>query len=182
MHAVSDRVDRDGIVRMALEKLLEVSDADEVGVILIDDAGTVVARMSSISGLQEQLVLPPGPPFEALLASNANQVGDGADESWPEEIRAWAARSGFGPLTVVPMVSGSEPVGVIAAARSIGRPRFDVVDVSLIEAIAGPLAAAIRVSKLFDEVTAVSAQLDLANRHKTDFMSSMSHALRPPLN
>jgi signal transduction histidine kinase len=182
MHAVSGRVDRDEMVQMGLEKLLEVSDADEVGVILIDAAGTVVTRMTSASGLQEPLVLPPGSPFEALLVSAANLVGDGADDSWPEEIRAWAAEGGFGPLAVVPMVSGSKPVGAIAAARSIGRPGFDEVDVSLIEAIAGPLAAAIRVAALFDEVSAVSAQLDLANRHKTDFMSNMSHELRTPLN
>ena len=76
---------------MCLEKLLEVSDADEVAVILIDEAGTVVARMTATQGLQELLVLPPGSPFEALLKSTANLVGDGADESWPAEIRAWAS-------------------------------------------------------------------------------------------
>jgi signal transduction histidine kinase len=182
MHEVSGRVDREEMVEMGLEKLLEVSDADEVAVILIDQAGTVVTRMTSSQGLQEPLVLPPGSPFEALLKASANLVGDGADESWPEEIRAWAREGGFGPLAVVPMVSGSHPVGAVAATRLMGRRAFDVVDVSLVEAIAGPLAAAIRVAALFDQVRAVSAQLDTVNRHKTDFLSNMSHELRTPLN
>jgi len=159
-----------------------MNDADEVAVILIDQAGTVVTRMTSSQGLQEPLVLPPGSPFEALLKASANLVGDGADESWPEEIRAWAREGGFGPLAVVPMVSGSHPVGAVAATRLMGRRAFDVVDVSLVEAIAGPLAAAIRVAALFDQVRAVSAQLDTVNRHKTDFLSNMSHELRTPLN
>ena len=182
MHAVSGRVDREEMVGMGLEKLLEVSDADEVAVILVDDAGTVVTRMTSAQGLQEPLALPPGSPFEALVSSGANLFGDAGDGSWPEEIRLWASQGGFGPLAVVPMVSGSKPVGAIATTRSIGRPAFGVVDVSLIEAIAGPLAAAIRVAALFDEVRAVSAQLDLVNRRKTDFLSNMSHELRTPLN
>jgi signal transduction histidine kinase len=182
MHEVSGRVDRDEMVRMGLDKLLEVSDADEVAVILIDQAGTVVTRMTSARGLQEPLILPPGSPFEALLSSSGNHVGDGADDSWPEEIRQWASQGGFGPLAVVPMISGSQPVGAVAATRLIGRPAFDVVDVSLVEAIAGPLAAAIRVAALFDEVRAVSAKLDSVNRHKTDFLANMSHELRTPLN
>jgi signal transduction histidine kinase len=182
MHAVSGRVDRDEIVRMSLERLFEVADADVVAAILSDDAGSVITIMTRAGGLQEPMILPPGSPFDGLFRTSASLVDDSSDESWPEEIREWAREGGYGPMAVVPMASGSKAVGAVAATRSIGRPAFDVVDVSLIEAIAGPLAAAVRVAGLFDEVRAVSAQLDLVNRHKTDFLSNMSHELRTPLN
>jgi signal transduction histidine kinase len=182
MHAVSGRVDRDEIVRMSLERLLQVVDAAEVAVILIDDGGMVITTMTADAGLQEPRSLPPGSHVEALFGSSENVTGSLTDERWSEETRRWAKRQGYGPLTVVPMVSGSKIVGSVAATRRTGRPAFDPVEVSLVEAIAGPLAAAIRVAGLFDEVRAVSAQLDLVNRHKTDFLSSMSHELRTPLN
>jgi signal transduction histidine kinase len=182
MHAVSGRVDRDEIIGMGLERLFDVSDAAEVAVILIGDGGTVMTTMTWDTGVQEPRTLPPASPLQALLDAGANLVGDWSDEPWPEKTREWAKGRGYGPLALVMMVSGSKPVGAVAATRAIGRPAFDVVDVSLVEAIAAPLAAAIRVAALFDEVRAVSAELDLANRHKTDFLSSMSHELRTPLN
>ncbi len=182
MHEVSGRVDSGEIVRMGLERLLQVSDAVEVAVVLVGETGTLVTTMTADKRPREPLPLPPGSPLDAVLRSGANLTGDFGEECWPEGLRRWASRRGYGPFAVVLMVSGSKPVGAIAATRAIGRPAFDVVDVGLVEAIASPLAAAIRVAGLFDEVRAVSAQLDVVNRHKTDFLSNMSHELRTPLN
>jgi len=97
MHEVSGRVDREEMVEMGLEKLLEVSDADEVAVILIDQAGTVVTRMTSSQGLQEPLVLPPGSPFEALLKAS---VWDSALRAMPTPLRL--PFPPYGPLTTPP--------------------------------------------------------------------------------
>ncbi len=182
MHEVSGRVHRDEIVRMGLERLLEVSDAAEVAVVLTGETGPCVITMTPDQQLHAPVPLPPGSALDIALVSGANLVGDFADERWPAGDRDWTRERGYGQFVVVPMISGSKPVGAIAATRSTGRPAFNVVDVSLVEAIAGPLAAAIRVASLFEEVQAVSAQLDIVNRHKTDFLSNMSHELRTPLN
>jgi signal transduction histidine kinase/HAMP domain-containing protein len=181
MHEVSSLVDRDEIIRMSLERLLEVSDAAEVGLLLTTDAGTTITTMTAGNELLETH-RSPGSPLEALTRTGASLIGDFRDEVWPEDLRGWASRRGHGPLLVVAMVSGSKAVGSVAATRSIGRPAFDPADVGLVEAIANPLAAAIRVAGLFDEVKAVSAQLDIVSRHKTEFLSGMSHELRTPLN
>jgi signal transduction histidine kinase len=182
MHEVSGKVDRDEIVRMSLERLLEVSEGAEVAVMLVGDTGTMVTTMTADKSLQLPLLLPPGSPLDAVLKAGGSVIGDLGEEAWPEELRAWASRRGHGPIAVVPLVSGSTTVGAIGAARAAGSPAFDAIDIGLVEAIASPLAAAIRVAGLFEKVRAVSAQLDLVNQHKTDFLSSMSHELRTPLN
>jgi signal transduction histidine kinase len=181
MHEVSSQVDRDEIVRMSLERLLEVSDAAEVGLVLSDETETTITTMTRGSSLLETYRLPVA-EMEALISSRTSVVGDFRDDRWPDALRNWASERGHGPVVMVPMVSGSKSVGSIAALRSIGRPAFDAADLGLVEAIAGPLAAAIRVAGLFEEVRAVSAKLDLVNRHRTDFLSNMSHELRTPLN
>jgi signal transduction histidine kinase len=182
MHEVSGRVERDEIVLMGLERLLEVSDAADVGVVLVGDAGVTITLMNADRTLDGTTELPPDSPLLAVFASGAHLNGDLRDEGWPEALRAWGKERGNGPLVLVPMVSGSKLVGGVAATRRIEHPAFDVIDIALVEAIASPLAAALRVAALFEEVLAVSARLDVESRHKTDFLSSMSHELRTPIN
>ena len=182
MHQVSGRVERDEIVRMGLERLHEVSDAAEVSVVLITAAGTSITPMPADHSIGKPIRLQAGSPLGQLLGSGLQLNGDLRDGDWPEALSTRAKERGMGPFVIVPMVSGSKVVGAVSAARLIGQPAFDGIDVALVEAIASPLAAAIQVATLFDEVLAVSAQLDVASRHKTEFLSSMSHELRTPIN
>jgi PAS domain S-box-containing protein len=104
---------------------------------------------------------------------------NGADV--PEITRRGCAAMGVKAAIFAPMLWKDRGIGVIFVGRDFSGP-FSDKEVALLETFADQAAIAIENARLFREIQEKSAQLEVANKHKSDFLANMSHELRTPLN
>ena len=83
-------------------------------------------------------------------------------------------RLGTGPLLVLPLLTQSELMGVLAVFRRAGEPVFNKVDEECLAAVADLAALALWKARLLEEARAADAA-------KTSLLATLSHELRTPL-
>lgn len=81
----------------------------------------------------------------------------------------------------VPIIAEDKVIGVLDV-QSKWVAGLDQGDAGLLQSVANQVAVAIANVELFEEVEAARQSAEVANRAKSDFLSSMSHELRTPLN
>ena len=117
----------------------------------------------------------------AILEQRIAHFPDVREGLAPPQVVKGSAVLGFKAIIFAPMVFEGRGIGAIWVARHMAGA-FSDKQVALLKTFADQAVIAIQNARLFREIQEKSAQLEIANKHKSDFLANMSHELRTPLN
>ena len=99
----------------------------------------------------------------------------------PPPTKKGCAAIGIRSVIFAPMLREGRGVGAIYVGRDYVSS-FSDREIALLNTFADQAAIGIEHVRLFNEIQEKSRQLQIANRHKSEFVANMSHELRTPLN
>jgi signal transduction histidine kinase len=118
---------------------------------------------------------------QAILTREVLHFADTQGSDVPVYLRRSAQKHGGRSAMLAPMLWEGRGIGAIFVGRLVPGG-FSEKAIRLLKTFADQAVIAIQNARLFREIQEKSAQLEVANKHKSDFLANMSHELRTPLN
>ncbi len=170
-----------------LESCQRLFEGNLVGVTLATEDGKVELEAYQGEHREEMARIYPMPLSResgtgcAILDQKVVHFADVKDGSAPPQVVKGASVLGFNSIVFAPMLFKGRGIGAIWVARRLAGD-FTDKQIALLKTFADQAVIAIQNTRLFSEIQEKSRQLEIANQHKSEFLSSMSHELRTPLN
>jgi signal transduction histidine kinase len=179
------------VLQALLDNAARLSGAERGAMLRPDAQGNYVPTMifnyppdsPLISRMREHPILPGRDSINGrvLLEKRPIHVPDVlADPEYGRQDLVGVGR--FRTVLSVPMLRDGEAIGLITLNKGEKLEPFTDKQLELVTTFADQAVIAIENVRLFSEIEEKSAQLEVANKHKSDFLANMSHELRTPLN